>query len=150
MTILHRLPLIFVVLAPIFWTGAFILGRAGHGSITSLVTYPAYALAITGIWLFLLGLLRRSQDGTGSVLLVCLFYETFFFAVTLWALAIIAPLLVFETDMPYLRHITRSFVVASAGASWVTVVIIYGAWRYDLLDAHIRPWPWSRKDRRVR
>lgn len=147
---INRLPIIFVTLAPAIFTGVFLLGKMGFGTLVSLTSYPVYALATTAIWVFLLILLLRSRDGLAAVLLVCLFYVDGFFALTLWSLTFLAPVVVLAGDYPMVRDMTRSFIAASAGASTIAAFAIYRAWSRDLLDEKIPPFPWGRKGRRVK
>lgn len=152
MRILRLLPLTFVLVAPVLWIGAFYLSNTSYENFAGFSNYPVYALAVTGMWLFLLTLLVRSPDGKGSVLLVSMFYETGFFALTLWAISVVALFTIFGYGGHLSISISRSFVSSSAGASIVAVVAVYGAWRGDLLWERIHPWPlkFKSKKRRVK
>lgn len=146
--ILERLPLVFFGLYPLFWAAAFYLTMTPYRDIAAVLNYPVYAIAVTGMWFFLLSLLLRSKDGTGSVLLVCLFYETGFFALTLWAVSVIATLSIFGYENHFLESTARSFVAGSAGVVCITAAAVYGAWRRNLLDERIKPWPSVTKRRK--
>ena len=146
--VISKLPLVFVIAAPVSLIGAFLLSYTRAEALFSVVQYPFYALSVTLFWWFLLMLIRRSEDGRASVLQVGLFYEVFFLMVMLWGVSAIVLITLLGYEEFFFRAIARGFIFTSAMASWINVTALYGAWRAGRLWERVYPWPFEPQRRR--
>lgn len=152
MKLLERLPYYFVLLAPIFFIGAFLMAGSEYATAFRLVFYVCYATAETVLAVGYIALVRRSPNGTASVWLVSVMYTAVSFAITLWAIFAILVLRAIygePTDTIY-GQIAYGFIGIALSAALIAAWLLVRGFRKGGLDYRIHPWPYLPSLRRKR
>ncbi len=151
--LLDRLPLLYVLLAPVAWFAALLLAADPTLDGLRLAIYFLYSVSALVIATGLVHLARRSEDGTASVWLVSVMYEAVFFALSLVGILGLTLLRIYHPEllMPevsasplasFLQRLAYAMIAGSAMGTFISAcVLLYGFLRGHL-DMRIHPWPW--------
>lgn len=151
--VLDRLPLVYVILAPLAGLGAYFLSQTSSWGLITLLLYLNYAAAETVITISYAVIAQSGKDGKVAVWLVSVLYAGIFFVVTLWSIEILLgvrylhPELVTDSGRPQegaqlIESLSYAFIAASAAAANVSAAVLLYGFRHGGLQRKIRPWPW--------
>lgn len=159
-TLLARIPLVYVVMAPIAATSAFAFSLWTNSQIEStydiifrFALYSPFALAVSVVFMGKVILCKRSGDPDGlvSLWLTTVTYAWGCFAVTMWGVVLLIAVNAFGISLfewsngLILRGLSYGFVgIGMMGEVIAAAVFIVGA-RRDGLGTLIHPLPFKRR-----
>lgn len=158
--LLERLPLAYVVIAPLAWFVALVVAREPYLEVVRFGIYIPYAAATLVIAAGSIILVNRSRTGKVALWLVALTYEAVFFALAIAGIlalttvrtinpGLIDPNVTASASAVWLQALSYAMIAGSASATVLTAVVLVYGLRNGGLFLEIDPLPRLRRKKRT-